>query len=85
MVESYRQNGKMKQRTIKNFGRLDILELTDKNAWETCKKQVEEYNVNKGTTITKEVYANGIRKDLQEIVLDQSSHGLRLQAPTWHL
>ena len=50
-VESYRLNGKMKQRTIKNFGRLDLLKLEDSSPEATAKVWVEEYNNSKSEMI----------------------------------
>jgi transposase len=55
MVEGYRKDGKVYQRVLKNFGRLDILEQSDTNAWETCKFIVEEYNSNKNQMISKSI------------------------------
>jgi hypothetical protein len=42
LVEGYRKNGKMKQRTLHNFGRLDILELSDPNALQTVQRMADE-------------------------------------------
>ena len=42
LVEGYRKNGKVKQRLIYNFGRLDKLLLNDSNAEETVKRRAQE-------------------------------------------